>query len=309
MTCPRSSGPGASSSGPASPSLLLAVQREARAQATTPPSSRAPTAAGMDTHLFRPAMDSKGLFTVNGDRHPRRERHQLRPGHRLRRTPCCVTPVDRQPAAHRQLASRARSSSTTASPTSSSSASTCPSTSCRARSSSTSTGSPQAVYANKWGPDKLDFQGSATSRAHAKWRITSVEHGFGLALGVQVGDGLERTRRTNAGADPGFWYWPQAHRREALRLDRASSASRVNGGYRGHSASDDHAPARATAPTTTATSSRSAAALSWRVLEPLDLVAETYGTYLLASGADSRRQAVATRPSAASSSSSSETRT
>ena len=65
--------------------------RRARAQhdANAIPSANG---AGFDTHLFRPAMDSKGLFSVNGTRHPRHERHQLRPGPRLRRTTCSATP-------------------------------------------------------------------------------------------------------------------------------------------------------------------------------------------------------------------------
>ena len=41
--------------------LVAASSRDALAQ-TIPASN----GAGLDTHLFRPAMDSKGLFTVNG---------------------------------------------------------------------------------------------------------------------------------------------------------------------------------------------------------------------------------------------------
>ena len=85
-----------------------------------------------------------------------------------------------------------------------------------------------------WGPARLDYQGFGYVAAHVKWRILKVEHGFGLAAGVQVGDGLS-SAAANAGADPGFWYWPMimAERRFGstgqLRLA-------VNGGYRGHSA-------------------------------------------------------------------------
>jgi len=37
---------------------------------------------------------------------------------------------------------------------------------------------------NKWGPDKLAFQGFGYLGAHAKWRITRVEHGVGLAVAL-----------------------------------------------------------------------------------------------------------------------------
>src|ERR1700733_1736199 len=46
---------------------MLAGGREAGGQASTPnaiPSST--NGQGFDTHLFRPAMDSKGLFSING---------------------------------------------------------------------------------------------------------------------------------------------------------------------------------------------------------------------------------------------------
>ena len=45
---------------------ILAISAEVRAQ--TPEDERAPegNGDGMDTHLFRPAVDSKGFFSVNG---------------------------------------------------------------------------------------------------------------------------------------------------------------------------------------------------------------------------------------------------
>src|SRR6266498_1996725 len=45
--------------------LLFSVRRDARAQDHRLPNNGS-NGDGMDTHLFRPAVDSKGFFSVNG---------------------------------------------------------------------------------------------------------------------------------------------------------------------------------------------------------------------------------------------------
>ena len=247
------------------------VGASGRASAQPSTNSVAPgNGAGLDTHLFRPAMDSKGLFSVNGtDILGHRDLSFgliLDYGHDLLRAPNNVLiehsfqgtlqfnyglfnrvvvgvdlPVDLM------------------------------------------SGAPTTEVPG-WGPARLDYQGFGYVAAHVKWRILKVEHGFGLAAGVQVGDGLS-SAAANAGADPGFWYWPMimAERRFGstgqLRLA-------VNGGYRGHSATSTTLVLK---DGTFADGSlfTYGAGASYRILESLDLVAETYGTYLLASGADS----------------------
>ena len=103
---------------------ILGAERRSLAQ-NTPNAIPAVNSNGFDTHLFRPAMDSKGLFTVNGsDVLGARDFSfglVLDYGHVLLRTP------DRQ-ASSSITRFRERFRSTTASPTSSSSASTCRST-------------------------------------------------------------------------------------------------------------------------------------------------------------------------------------
>ena len=141
--------------------------------------------AGMDTHLFRPAMDSKGLFTTNGSdilgqndfsfglvldygntllRVPNSAQQssssstlvpgdvpvQLRPPQPLRRRP-------RHARRPRWRATRSRGG--------------------RRRGRLPGVGDDTSSTRRR----------SASSPLHAKWRITRVEHGFGLALGVQVG--------------------------------------------------------------------------------------------------------------------------
>jgi OmpA-OmpF porin, OOP family len=247
------------------------VGASGRASAQPSTNSIAPgNGAGLDTHLFRPAMDSKGLFSVNGtDILGHRDLSFgliLDYGHDLLRAPDNVLiehsfqgtlqfnyglfnrvvvgvdlPVDLM------------------------------------------SGEPTTEVPG-WGPQRLDYQGFGYVGAHAKWRILKVEHGFGLAAGIQIGDGLSGAA-ANAGADPGFWYWPMimAERRFGstgqLRLA-------INGGYRGHSATSTTLVLK---DGTFADGSlfTYGAGASYRILESLDLVAETYGTYLLASGADS----------------------
>ncbi|MGH7330090.1 MAG: OmpA family protein, partial [Polyangiaceae bacterium] len=60
-----------------------------------------------------------------------------------------------------------------------------------------------------WSSNQLDSQTLGFIALHAKWRITRVEHGIGLALVGQVGVPLSNAPH-NAGADPGPWVWPQA---------------------------------------------------------------------------------------------------
>ncbi|HEX4448931.1 MAG TPA: OmpA family protein, partial [Polyangiaceae bacterium] len=258
---------------------LLAAGNAARAQSA--PSQNAIAAAnsnGFDTHLFRPAMDSKGLFTVNGTDILGAKDFSLGLvldlGHNLLRTtdPDHGRLIDYSFQGTLQfnygianqvvvgidlpvdLTSGGQLSDTQSANT----------------------------YANKWGPQQLDFQGPAYIAAHAKWRITKVEHGFGLAVGLEVGDGF-LTAAANAQADPGFWYWPQ------LMIERRFGSTgqfrlAANGGFRGHLPSDTTLPLRE-GNFKDGNLFTYGGGVSWRVLESLDLVAETYGTYLLQSDA------------------------
>ena len=64
--------------------------------------------------------------------------------------------------------------------------------------------------------DAVGHRRSSTSRRSASSALTrsgasrASSSGIGLALGVQIGGAGRRTPPPNAGADPGFWYWPQA---------------------------------------------------------------------------------------------------
>ncbi len=243
--------------------------------------------AGLDTHLFRPAMDSKGLFTVNGSDilgkndisfglvidyahdllrlaggtstgqlidHSFQGTFQFNYGLLNMFVVGIDLPIDLM-SGQQQLAG------------------------------------PYAA-GNLWGPQQLNFQGLSYVAAHAKWRITKVEHGFGLALGLQIGDGLSDPAQ-NGGAEPGFFYWPSAIVEKRFG-PRGEFRIAANAGYRGHSASSTQLPIydpgqpNNLGKYTDGSLFTYGGGISIRVLEPLDLVGETYGTYLVgASGATS----------------------
>jgi outer membrane protein OmpA-like peptidoglycan-associated protein len=227
---------------------------------------------GLDTHLFRPSMDSKGLFAVNGSDVLGANEFSfglvLDYAHVLLRTPGSDPLIEHsfqgtfqgnygignQFVVGLDLPVDLMS------------------------------GGQQPLYTNRWGPQKLDFQGVGYVGAHGKWRITRVERGIGVALGLQLGVGLGDAA-SNGAADSGFWYWPM------LMVEKrfgpiGQFRVAINGGYRGHSATTTTFDLRegAFADGSLATYG---GGVSMRVLEPLDIVAETYGSYLLASGAAS----------------------
>jgi outer membrane protein OmpA-like peptidoglycan-associated protein len=258
---------------------LFGATRVARAQSTPNVIPNPPNSDGFDTHLFRPAMDSKGLFTVNGSdivgagelsfglvidyahallrttaggqliEHSFQGTLQANYGIANQLVVGVDLPIDLM-SGSQQLVN----------------------------------GAPDPQYQGLWGPEKLDFQGPGYIGAHAKWRITRVEHGVGLALGLQIGQGLG-TAAANAGADPGFFYWPMAIAEKRFG-PRGQFRIAVNGGYRGHSPSNTTLPLK-DGKFVDGSLVTFGGGISWRVLDPLDLVAETYGSYLLASGAGS----------------------
>ena len=135
-----------------------------------------------------------------------------------------------------------------------------------------------ALFANQWSGNQLDSQTFGFLAAHAKLRLTRVDDGVGLAVGLQVGAPVSDAPK-NAGADPSFWYWPTfiAERRFG-KYDEFKLAANV--GYRGHSASG-------TVLTLKDGTYKDGSLLTYggglsiRVLSSVDVIAETYGTYLL----------------------------
>jgi outer membrane protein OmpA-like peptidoglycan-associated protein len=240
-----------------------------------------PNGDGFDTHLFRPAMDSKGLFTVNGsdiigDR-------ALSFGlvidyaNTLLRTPFDSQLIDHSFQGTLQANYGIANQVVVGLDL--------PIDLMSGKQQNNAMAMQQPLYVGKWSQDKLDFQGVGFVGAHAKWRITRVERGFGLALGLQVGVGLGDAA-ANAAADPGFFYWPMLIAEKRFG-PRGQFRIALNGGYRGHSASSTTIPLRDNGNYVDGSLFTFGGGVSWRVLDPLDLVGETYGSYLLASNATS----------------------
>jgi OmpA-OmpF porin, OOP family len=240
--------------------------------------------SGFDTHLFRPAMDSKGFFTTNGSEVLGHNdisfglvidygRNLLRIVDEGEKSPQIVNHSFQGTAQFNYgLFNRLVLGLDL------------PVNLMQGDQVTGANGQVIPALAGQWSANQLDSQTIPTFLAlHAKLRLVPVDKGIGVAVGVQAGVPTSDADK-NAGGDPSFWYWPM------LILEKRFGATDqfrigVNVGYRGHSAS------------TTVLQLKDGryvdgslftfnGALSYRVLEPLDLVAETYGTYLT-SDADS----------------------
>jgi outer membrane protein OmpA-like peptidoglycan-associated protein len=141
-------------------------------------------------------------------------------------------------------------------------------------------GANGALYSTQ----KLDAQKVSTVALNAKVRLTRVEHGPGLALVVQGGVPVGDAPR-DMGADPGGWYWPRvAFENRFGSLGKLKLG--VDVGYRGHTGKNPKFEQDAAGRDQLAAGKLEygnlatfGAGVAWRVLEPLDLIAETYGTY------------------------------
>jgi OmpA-OmpF porin, OOP family len=255
--------------------VAAAAAREAHAQ-TTPNVVPTSNGDGLDTHLFRPAMDSKGLFSVNGtDILGSKEVSLgliLDYGHALLRTATTSPLIEHSFQGTLQFNYGIANQVVVGLDAPVDLMSGPP----------TADGNGQPQFPNTWGPNKLDFQGFGYASAHFKWRVLKLERGFGLAVGAQAGLGFADAA-ANAGADKGFWYWPMI---AAEKRFGSSGQFRVavNGGYRGHSATLTALPLNH-GRYVDGNLATYGGGISWRVIDSLDLVGETYGTFLLASGA------------------------
>jgi OOP family OmpA-OmpF porin len=229
--------------------------------------------AGLDTHLFRPALDSKGLFSVNGTDILGSKDISLGLvldyGHNLLRT-------SNDPLIEHSFQGTLQFSYGIANvvivgvdmPVDLMSG------------NQTVDADGNATYPGQWGPAKLAYQGLGYFAVHAKWRILKVEHGLGVALGVQLGQALSDAA-ANAGGDPSFFAWPMAMVEKRFGTTGQLRLA-LNGGIRAHATSSTTLPL-SEGKLTDGSLLTYGGGVSYRILDSLDLVAETYGTYSLAS--------------------------
>ncbi len=258
-----------------SAALAAAIYAEpAKAQNNIP----ATNGAGLDTHLFRPSMDSKGFFTVNGtDILGANDisfglvidygRNILRVTDVGQKSPQLVNHSFQGTAQFNYGIANIVSVGLAI-----------PVNLMAGDEQVTNSATPTPLYPGRWNETQLDSQAFSFVSLHAKLRLLRVEKGFGLAIGAQVGVPVSDAKK-NAGADPSVWFWPQIM---AEKRFFSTGALRIglNGGFRAHNPSDTVLDLR---DGTFKDGNRLTygAAVAYRLLEPLDIVAETYGTYLL----------------------------
>ncbi len=135
------------------------------------------------------------------------------------------------------------------------------------------------LVGQQWFLNELDSQTVGYLALHAKLRILRVDRGFGLALSTQVGVPISDAPR-DGGADPSVWVWPQL-----IGEKRFGSTGQfkigLNAGLRAHKASETIVDLR-DGQFKDGNRVTYGAGLAYRILEPVDVVADTYATYLLA---------------------------
>ncbi len=290
----------------------------AHAQSETRIADDGSNADGMDTHLFRPAVDSKGFFSVNGTdiigKNDISFGMILDWGHTLMRTNNSDNPMgspgDAVDADGRCVSVDSCTPSSGGSGTS-------------ALISDSFTGTLSASYgiANiavvglsvpivmiigdegyGLGPtgdtrqsSQVTPQKPSTVIPHVKFRLLKVQDGFGLSVIAQAGIPLFSAERDMA-ADPGFWYWPRLVAEKRF-LSGGDLKLGIDVGYRGHTGSNpsfgldlDGQSQLAEGELTAGDLMTYGAGISYRAMKKLDLVAEHYGTYLLSSNTASEQK-------------------
>ena len=224
---------------------------------------------GLDTHLFRPALDSRGLISVNGVDVLGAGQVSLGLTLDYGRGLLRVPDVGQKSTAlvkdsfagtfHFNYGIGDRAVVGIAAP------------------ALLMSGDPQPGVAG-WGPQALDAQSIGHVALHGKVKLLRAGSGLGVAAALQVGVPVNDAPR-NAGADPSLWYWPMMVLEKRFGAEEQVRIA-VNAGYRGHSTSATTLDLRDGRLRDGSRLTYGAGA-SFRVLEPLDVVVETYGTYVL----------------------------
>jgi OmpA-OmpF porin, OOP family len=148
---------------------------------------------------------------------------------------------------------------------------------------------------NLYSTEKLDSEGISTVALHGKLRLLRVERGLGLAALLQAGIPVGDSPR-DMGADPGAWYWPQ------LAVEKHFGAARrlklgANIGYRAHTGKDPKFQQDSQGRNQLAEGKLEygnlatfGVGLAYRALDSMDLVAETYGSFLLNDSASGQKR-------------------
>jgi OmpA-OmpF porin, OOP family len=265
---------------------------------------------GMDTHLFRPAVDSKGFFSVNGTdiigKNDVSFGLVLDYGRNIMRTrsdrvPTGTDPSDAStgPCEDEDCVLDAGDNEGTGVPSlaENSFQGTFNFNYGLANIGVVGIGIPVVLMTGDEafgiGPDgglynaaKLDAQKLSTLALHGKFRITRVDRTIGVAALIQAGIPIGDSPQHLA-ADPGAWYWPQVVVENHFGSTRRFHIG-ANVGYRGHTGDNPRFQNDQTGQSQLEEGELEygnlatfGVGLSYRVLDSLDLVGETYGTFLV----------------------------
>jgi OOP family OmpA-OmpF porin len=141
---------------------------------------------------------------------------------------------------------------------------------------------------------QLDAEKISTLALHGKVRLTRVADGIGIAATLQGGIPMGDSPRA-LGGDPGAWFWPQLVVENQFGFTRRFKVG-LNVGYRGHTGSNAQfgndptgQPQLKEGFLEYGNLATYGLGVSWRVADSLDLVGETYGTSLLGTASDSKQ--------------------
>ncbi len=144
--------------------------------------------------------------------------------------------------------------------------------------------------ANLYDTAALDSEGISWLALHGKLRLTRIEETLGLGVLLQAGVPIG-ARSHNLVSEPGVWLWPQAI------VDYQFGATGrfkvgANVGFRWHAGNDSQFAANQLEEGQFRNNDllTSQVGFSWRALDALDLVGETYASYLLDDFSDKKQK-------------------
>jgi outer membrane protein OmpA-like peptidoglycan-associated protein len=246
---------------------------------------------GMDTHLFRPAMDSKGLFSINGTEVLGANDISfgliLDYGETLLRvTPTAGAPGPILPNAAQTVANQLINNSFQGTFQFNYGLKNLlvvgldlPIILMTGNAEANAAGNP---VVDGWGTGQLNSQNLEFIGIHGKLRLLRVERGLGVAVGLQAGVPVTDAPR-QAGADPGAFVWPQLMLEKRIG-SRGQFKVDLNAGYRVHAATSTTLPL-ANGKYADGNLFTYGGGAAYRIFPSVDVVAETYGTYLVSSDA------------------------
>lgn len=140
----------------------------------------------------------------------------------------------------------------------------------------------------------LTAQALGALALHAKFMILPPTSVIGIALLAQGGIGIGQSR--NLASDPGFFYWPQVVVEKQFGTTNVVRLG-LNAGFRGHTGTNavfgtgkDGKPILTSGVFEYGNLGTAGFAASIRISDKFDLAAETYATYLAGGGSDSKQR-------------------